>query len=106
MENQRTIQIATLHWEGITIEVSYEAEWLGFRRGSDMAVAHLQVRSIAPERAPLPITETGYRSHFLHPAEVEGLGGPAAYVEAWLNVSAQAREWQSHPSRSAQLSLF
>lgn len=27
-------------------------------------VAHLEIRSIAPERAPLPITATGYRSHF------------------------------------------
>lgn len=106
MENQRTIQIATLHWEGITIEVSYEAEWLGFQRGSDMAVAHLQVRSIAPERAPLPITETGYRSHFVHPDEVEGLGGPVAYVEKWLGEAASHVDYSDYVERPKQLSLF
>ena len=106
MENQRTIQIETLQWEGITIEVSYEAEWLGFRRGSDMAVAHLQVRSIAPERAPLPMTETGYRSHFVHPDEVEELGGPAAYVEAWLNEMARSAERRDSEVCYRQLSLL
>jgi len=106
MENQRTIQIETLQWEGITIEVSYEAEWLGFRRGSDMAVAHLQVRSVVPERAPLPITETGYRSHFVHPDEMDRLDGPLAYVEAWLCEMARTCEWLKHVANAEQLSLF
>ncbi|MFN7389901.1 hypothetical protein [Brevundimonas sp.] len=106
MENQRTIQIDTLQWEGITIEVSYEAEWLGFRRSSDMAVAHLQVRSIAPERAPLPITETGYRSHFVHPDEIDRLGGPEFYVTVWLNETARTQKWQDYASKGSQLSLF
>lgn len=106
MENQRTIQTETLNWEGITIEVSYEAEWLGFRRGSDMAVAHLQVRSVAPERVPLPITETGYRSHFVYREEIEVAGGPVAYILAWLNHRADSREWRDYIEASRQLSLF
>ncbi len=32
-------------------------------------IAHLEIRSIKPERAPLPITETGYRSHFHQPEQ-------------------------------------
>ncbi len=106
METQRTIQIETLQWEGITIEVSYEAEWLGFRRGSAMAMAHLQVRSVAPQRAPLPITETGYRSHFVHPDEVNEFGRPVAYVEAWLNSMARSAHWLSYITQAKQLSLF
>ncbi|WP_298128100.1 hypothetical protein [Brevundimonas sp.] len=106
MEHQRTIQIETLQWEGITIEVSYEAEWLGFRRGSDMAVAHLQVRSVTPERAPLPITETGYRSHFVHPDEIDRLGGPVAYVAAWLDTMGRSAQWLDYVTRTKQLSLF
>lgn len=106
MENQRTIRIETLQWEGITIEVSYEAEWLGFRRGSDMAVAHLQLRSVAPERAPLPITETGYRSHFVHPDEIDNLGGPVKYVEGWLDTMGRSAQWLDYVTRTKQLSLF
>jgi hypothetical protein len=33
-------------------------------------IAHLAIRSVAPERAPLPITETGYLSHFHQPGDV------------------------------------
>jgi hypothetical protein len=106
MENQRTIQIETLVWEGITIEVSYEPEWLGFRRGGELAVAHLQVRSVAPERAPLPITETGYRSHFVHPNDVEAVGGPGHYAEAWLDTVARSAEWLDYVTGTKQLSLF
>ena len=31
-----------------------------------------------------PISETGYRSHFLNAQVFEEAGGPVAYAEAWL----------------------
>jgi hypothetical protein len=107
MESQRNIQIDTLQWEGITIEVVYEPNWLNVAsRSSDLPSAHLDIRSIAPERARLPITETGYRSHFLHPDEIDEFGGPVAYVEAWLNEMARSSEWRMYTASSEQLSLF
>lgn len=107
MENQRTIQIETLQWQGVTIEIVYEPNWLNVsNRKCDLPSAHLDIRSIAPERARLPITETGYRSHFLHPNEIAEFGGPVAYVEAWLNEMARTSEWQSHVANGDQLSLF
>ena len=69
METQRTIETFTTDWLGITLSVSYEASWLGSVRPADRAIAHLQVESVNPERAPLPITDTGYRSHFRSPSE-------------------------------------
>lgn len=52
-------------WRGIEIEAIYTPlQW--------KTIAHLEVRSIKPERAPLPITETGYRSHFHQPAPSKG----------------------------------
>lgn len=33
---------------------------------------------------PHPISETGYRSHFVHPQHIEEEGGPVAHVQAWL----------------------
>ena len=96
------------HWRGITVQVEYEADWLGAAaRGSKLiASAHLQLRSIAPERAPLSVTETGYRSHFLPMGDVEAAGGPVAYATAWLNAMAKSREWIRQEQESRQLSLF
>lgn len=107
MSSTRTLIAATLDWQGITVEIVYEPNWLNIaNRDGDLPSAHLDIRSINPERAPLPITETGYRSHFLHPVEIDELGGPVAYVQAWLDEMARSSEWRDHEARSRQLSLF
>jgi hypothetical protein len=97
----------TVTWEGFTLSVSYKAQarFSGF--------AHLEIQVIAPERnAPLPITSTGYRSHFLLCGLVEEAGGPAAFVRRWLTEAAQSPRWRnalsagdnsiSSPSRRAK----
>lgn len=103
-QRPREIEIVSLTWEAITIEVRYEAEWL--RSAGDYKIAHLEVSAVAPERAPLPFTETGYRSRFLHRETVEAMGGPGAYVLAWLEEAAQAPEWQAQALERRQLTLF
>jgi hypothetical protein len=100
----RQIEIVSLIWEAITIEVTYEAEWL--RSAGAYQTAHLQVRSIDPDRAPLPFTETGYRSRFLPRQEVEELGGAEAYVRAWLEEAATSPEWRAERAAGQQLTLF
>jgi hypothetical protein len=86
-----------LVWRGKKIEVAYDAR-------SFAGYAHLQIRS--KHSNPLPITETGYRSHFAHPADVEHYGGPAAYVEAWLDTMAETRAWKRAERDGVQLSMF
>jgi hypothetical protein len=81
-----------------------EAHWLGMDIGYD--TAHLEIESIAPERAHLPITETGYRSHFTSPDSVAAYGGPVAFVEAWLETESQAPDWRREEQQRRQLSLF
>ena len=49
-------------WRGITIEVRYTPVWFDM---PGYQVVHLEVRSMLPERHPLPFTDTGYRSMFL-----------------------------------------
>ena len=106
-DTARGIVTETLVWRGITVSVSYEVDWLGSgARGSAFAASHLQVEAIEPERAKLPITETGYRSHFLAPGTVEETGGPAAYVAAWLDHDAQTADWRRYEAESRQLTLF
>jgi hypothetical protein len=64
-------------WRGIEIEVTYTPLKWG-------VIAHLEIQSIAPRNAPLPITATGYRSHFRPPGTIEAHGGDVtAQVVAW-----------------------
>jgi hypothetical protein len=93
-------QTYTFTWRDIEIEAIYTPlKW--------KTIAHLEVRSINPERAPLPITETGYRSHFHQPGTVEGLGGNVvAQVIAWLDEEAKSPEWRRSVEAARQLSLF
>lgn len=87
-------------WRGIEIEARYTPlQW--------KVIAHLEIESIAPEHAPLPITETGYRSHFHQPGTVEASGGDVvAQVIAWLDEEAENSEWKRHFESCRQFSLF
>ncbi len=106
MAAERNIVVDVLLWQGVTIEVSYEESWLGMERSHDRAIAHLSITAIEPKRSRLPISETGYRSHFVHPDEVAADGGPLAYVRARLDGMARSREWLAYQQTSRQLSLF
>lgn len=106
-ECERTFETATLEWQGITVGVSYEPDWLGSgARGSIFPIAHLEIRSIRPEKAVLPMTETGYRSHFLGQGIVEDAGGPGTYVRAWLDHAAKSPAWRKQQAATRQLDLF
>lgn len=102
-----------IDWQGLTLRIDYNPQW-GVRLdcpaeegGSPVfRVAHLEVRSTTPKKAPLPITETGYRSHFCNPDDVEELGGVVAYVMAWLLAEADTPEWKAANAAGRQLSLF
>jgi hypothetical protein len=85
-----------LNWRGHRIEIAYDA-------ASFAGYAHLQIRS--KHARPLPISETGYRSHFTHRLDVEHYGSPTAYVEAWLNVMAETKAWKRAEREGVQLSL-
>ena len=104
---ERAINIERFVWRGITIDVVFEADWLGSgARGSAFASAHLQMYARDPEGTPLPVTETGYRSHFVACGAVEAAGGPVAYVTAWLDQAAKNRAWRQAEARGRQLDLF
>ena len=81
----RDIETHRTTWQGIEIEISFERNWLG-SPPSDYHPSHLEIRSVNPPKAELPITETGYLSHFLQPEELDQAGGPVAYFIAALDV--------------------
>ena len=87
--------------QGIEIELTYKPEDFGGY------IAHLEVLSINPERAPLPITETGYLSHFHPVGTVEANDGTLVeQVTAWLDDEAKSKKWKEYVEDSRQLCLF
>lgn len=93
-------QTHRFHWQGIEIEAVYTPLKWG-------VIAHLEIRSVKPERAPLPITSTGYRSHFHTPGTIEAHGGDVtAQVIAWLDEEATKPEWRQQAEASRQGELF
>lgn len=95
-----TKMVHHLLWQGIKIEVSYTPDW-----GLD--VSHLEVRSLSPARAKLPITETGYRSHFIPNGTLESSDLTACeWVRAELDRAATQTAWLDHAAQSRQGELF
>lgn len=81
-------QIHRFTWRGIEIEARY----CPLRWG---AIAHLEIESINPPHAPLPVSETGYRSYFHEPGSIERHGGDVvAIVAEWLDALASEPKWQ------------
>ena len=102
-----SVFVQRIDWRGITVEISYEPNWLGgLSEAFGEPLAHLQIRSVSPERAALPVTETGYRSAFVIGSVVRAEGGPVTFVREWLDVAAQCSAWRDHQERSRQLSFF
>lgn len=93
-------QTYRFQWQSIDIEATYTPlKW--------DVIAHLEIHCIRPERAPLPITSTGYRSHFHQPGTIEAHGGDVvAQVTAWLDEEAAKPEWQAYRNASRQGELF
>ena len=90
-----------LIWGDYTIEVIHTSDWC-----AQIGLDHLSITCLSPERAALPFTETGYKSHFLHGDNVIRAGGAVAYVTAWLDQASETPEWQAHVKKSRQGSLF
>lgn len=93
-----------LIWEGITIEVSYDPDWLNMK--GPHKTAHLELRVLEPKSAMIPVTETGYRSAFIAQGVVEEGGGPEKFTKDWLDYEATKPEWKNRHGDSNQLSLF
>lgn len=106
MKTDRHIETFTAEWHGITLEIVWEPCWLNFSSSDGYETAHLEVRSVSPEDAPLPITETGYRSHFTSAETVTSFGGPVDFVLAWLDEEATTPAWRDREQAARQFALF
>lgn len=86
----------TIDWEGIAVSISHISNWL------NTEYDHIELRA----GVRLPVTETGYRSHFMQPEELAEFDGVEDFVRQWLGEAAQSKAWKTHVAESRQLSLF
>ena len=84
-----------LTWHGLEIAVTCVPNWLN----SDHA--HIEIRCAEP----LPITNTGYRSHFMPIRELEQWNSLDAFLLAWLDEASGSKDWQRIWAMRQQLSL-
>ncbi len=85
-----------LTWQGHTIEVSYQRNWL------NSGWCHLELRSTEP----LPVTATGYRSCFIVLDDTLSQNDLKVRVLAWLDDAATKPKWQRFLAENRQLKLF
>lgn len=85
-------------WEGRILRLSYRPRRWGY-------FDHAEIR--AEDGQGLPITETGYRSHFFGPIDPElTLTEVEQMFREWLDAEAAKPAWREHCRQSAQLNLF
>lgn len=99
------MQRDVIKWRNLEIEVLFDPDYTPvFREIYGHALGHLQIRCLNGK--PMPISETGYKSHFDRTYNIEAEGGAAAYVRAWLDHAAQENGRGGPEADPRQLALF
>jgi hypothetical protein len=78
--------IFTIEAEGVPVRVRYCPHYF-----ATMGLAHMEFRSASEPPKPIPISATGYRSHFCAPEAVAQLGTPEAYATAYCKAMLRKR---------------
>ncbi len=86
----------SFEWDGFAVSVSHHetCEISGF--------LHIEVHS----QDRIPITETKYRSHFMHHKDLEEFEDAEDYIRQWLDAAATSKKWVKYREDSRQLDLF
>ena len=93
--NRKTVE--TITWRGIRMEVTHVGS---YSAGMD----HIEIHT--ENKTPIPITETGYKSHFFPTGSYAEYETAEDLVVAWLEAEADSKEWKAKELASRQMSLF
>lgn len=85
-----------LLWQGIHVNVCISRDWL------QTGYHHIELRA----EQSLPVTQTGYRSHFVPAEQFETFDSLEQLVFQWLDQAAQSKHWEKTQEAQRQLSLF
>lgn len=87
-------------WRGIEMSATHSPNFIS------TGWSHLEMRVLKTKGKPVPITDTGYLSHFLDENDVKAAGGPAAFFLAWLERESSSKAYAKSLARWQQLDLF
>lgn len=87
-------------WRGIEMTATHTPNYIS------KGWSHLEMRVMKPKGVPVPITTTGYLSHFTEEDIVKAAGGPAAFFLAWLERETHSKAYKAALAKWAQLDLF
>ncbi len=103
-QKKRTAKpVATTHklvWRDVTCRVRHTPNYLS------KGWSHIEIVVLKPKGAPLPITETGYRSHFLGHDELQRAGGAVRVFLDWIEREAASKQWSKAEFKWRQGDLF
>lgn len=101
-------QIRNIYWQDVKVEISYTPDWLGLSKlpYRDEGMTHIEIRSIEPKNAPLPITETGYRSEFMPDSCIGDIHDAVLYAVERLDEEARLPDWKAYVESQRQYALF
>ena len=86
-----------IKWQNLPIRVTYRPQY-------SEGITHVEIYS--GDKVPLPITQTGYKSHFFLSDTPPSINEIVEWVLDWLNKDAQSKEWQDYLIQSKQMDLF
>jgi hypothetical protein len=91
-------------WQGIELKIRHCQRWLCSH--GEMITQHVEIRS--EDKVALPITDTGYRSHFMNGADAlaEFDNDPVEFVHCWLDEAAKSKKWLAYIEAARQYPLF
>jgi len=87
-------------WRDVTCRVRHTRDYLV--EGSD----HVELMVLTPKGALLPITDTGYLSHFIDAGELDAAGGAVRFMLDWMEREAKSTRFRKADFKSRQLKLF
>lgn len=86
-------------WHDIKIKILFNESGCGYP-----IMEHIEIRT--ENKQKLPITDTGYLSHFVPWTIIEPYGDAVGFIKAWLDDASTKKSWQKHVKNSRQLTLF
>ena len=89
-----------LVWRDVTCRVTHTPDYIS------KGWTHLELIVVKPKGAPVPITGTGYLSHFLDEDLLAKHDGPVAFFTAWLEREARTKQWAKTEFKWRQGDLF
>lgn len=95
---RKTVQRFT--WRGVEMTATHTPDFIS------AGWSHLELRVVKPKGKPVPVTTTGYLSHFLDEELLKAAGGPAAFFLAWLDRDADTKAYRIALAKWQQLDLF